>query len=59
VADALSRKPRDEVALLLATNKHLLEELDALQIEVILSADHTLLAALQVTSPMVDIIKER
>jgi len=39
VADALSRKPRGMVASLLTTNQHLLRELDALQIEVILPAN--------------------
>ena len=46
------------VASLLTTNQHLLREL-ALQIDVILSASQSKLAALQVTSPVVARIKER
>jgi len=59
VADALSRKPRDVVSSLLTTNQSFLSELDALQIDVILPAGQSHLVALQVTSHVVDIIKER
>ena len=58
VANSLIRKPRGVVALLLTTNQNLLRELDALQIEVILPVDQSQFAALQVTSLVVDAIKE-
>jgi len=58
VVDALSRNPKGMVASLLTANQHLLRELDALQVEVILLADLCQLAALQVTSHVVDRIKE-
>ena len=58
VADALSRKPRDVVSSLLTTNQSFLSELDALQIDVILPAGQSHLVALQVTSQVVDRIKE-
>jgi len=46
------------VASLLTTNQKLLRELDVLPIEVILPAKESHLATVQVTSPMVDRIKE-
>jgi len=58
VADALSRKPRAVVASLLTTNQSLLSELDPLCIEVIVLADRSQLASLQITSHVVDRIKE-
>ena len=58
VANALSRKPKGVMASLLTTNKSLLGELDALQIEVILHGDWSHLTALQVTSPLVKRIGE-
>ena len=59
VADALIRKPRGVVASLLITNRNMLSGLDALRIEVILPAGQSQLAALQITSYVVDRIKER
>ena len=53
MADALSRKPKGMVASLLTVNQHLLRELDALQVEVILPADQCQFVVVQVTSPMV------
>ena len=47
------------VVPLLTTNSRPLRELNALQVAVILPADQYQLAALQVTSPMVDRIKEQ
>jgi len=57
-ADALSQKPKGVVASLLTTNLYLLRELDALQIGVVLPADLCQLSPLQLTSPVVDRIKE-
>ena len=59
VADALSRKQRGMIASLLTNNQQLLRELDILQVQVILPADPCQLATLQLTSPVVDRIKER
>jgi len=59
VADALSQKPKSVVASLLTTNQNLLRELDALQTEGTLPTHHSQLVALQITSPLVEIIKER
>ena len=58
VVDALSRKPKGVIASLLATNLQLLRELDDLLVEVILPAYQCQLAALHVTSPIVDKIKK-
>jgi len=57
--DALSHKRRGMVASLLTTNQNLLREPYALQIKVILSVDQCQLAALQVTSLVVDRFNER
>jgi len=46
------------LASMLTTNKSLLKELDALQIEVILPGDRSQLAVLQLTSSLVERIKE-
>jgi len=58
VADALSRKPRGTLAFLTSIDPCLLNELENLQIEVILPVDSTGLAALQISSSIVDKIKE-
>jgi len=58
VPNALSKKPKSMVASLLTTNSQLLRELEALSVEVVLPADQYQLAALKVTSPVVDKIKE-
>jgi len=42
---------------LLTTERRLLRELDALQIEIVLPGDQSYMAALQVTSPLVEKIK--
>ena len=58
VADALSRKPRGTLAVLTSIDPCLLNELENLQIEVILPGDSTGLAALQISSSIVENIKE-
>ena len=58
VADALSRKPRGMVAFLATVNPHLWKELERLQIEVILPKERANLAALQITSSIVNKVKE-
>jgi len=55
--DALNWKPKGVITSLLTTEKRLLRELDALQIEVILPGDWSHLAELQLTSPFVERIK--
>jgi len=58
VADALSRKPRGMVAFFATVNPHLIKELQKLQIEVILLRERANLAALQITSSIVEEVKE-
>ena len=58
VTDTLSRKPKGMVGSLLTTNPQLLRELETLQIKVILPGERSQLAALHITSSMVDNIKE-
>ena len=58
LADALSRKPKGVVASLLIADQNLLRKSDALQTEVILPADQSQLVTLQVTSPLVERVKE-
>jgi len=58
VADALSRKPRGTLAFLASKDPYLLKELEKLQIKVILSGNSTSLATLQISSSIVDKIKE-
>jgi len=58
VADALSRKPRGTLAFLASIDPCLLKELEKLQIEVILPRDSASLATLQISSSIVDKIKE-
>jgi len=58
VADALSRKPRGTLAFLASADPYLLKELEKLQIEVIRPRDSASLATLQISSPIVDKIKE-
>jgi len=57
VADALSRKPKGAVASLLIGQPHLLRELEKLQIELNHPTEPVSLAALQVTSTVVERIK--
>ena len=59
VADALSTKPKGMIASLITNDPYLLRELEKLQIEVILPSEQTHLAALQITSVIVDKIKAR
>jgi len=47
------------VATLVTVNPYLLKELERLQVEMILPGDQANLAALQITSSIVDKIKER
>jgi len=58
VADALSTKPKGMMASLLTHNPYLLKELEQLQIEVFLPGEQVHLAALQVTSTIVNRNKE-
>jgi len=57
VVDALSRKPKGLVASLLIREPHLLKDLEKLQIEILLPGERPQLAALQVTSTIIDKIK--
>jgi len=54
VADALSRKSTGSVACLLMQEKRLLKELDVLQIEVVPPGNQSYIAALQISSPLVE-----
>jgi len=54
----LSRKPRGALAFLTSIDPYLLNELEKLQIEEILPGDSAGLAALQISSLIVDKIKE-
>jgi len=58
VSNALSRKPRGTLAFLTSVDPYLLNELEKLQIEVILPEDSAGLATLQISSSIVDKIKE-
>ena len=58
VVDALSRKSTRSVACLLTQEKRLLKELDMLQIEVVLPGNQSYLAVLQISSPLVEQIKQ-
>ena len=58
VVDALSRKSTGSVACLLAEEKRILRELDTLQIEVVLPGIQSYLATLQISSPLVEQIKQ-
>jgi len=58
VADVLSRKPQGMIASLVTTNLYLLKELEKLQIEIVLLNQQIHLAALQITSSIVDKIKK-
>ena len=58
VADALGRKPRGSLAFLASIDPYLLKELEELQIEVRLPGDSASLATLQISSSIVDKIKE-
>ena len=58
VSDALSGRHKGVIASLVTTKKSLLRELDALQVKVILSRDRSRLTALQLTSRLVERIKE-
>ena len=57
VANVLSRKST-RVACLLTQEKRLLKELDTLQIEVVLPGDQSYLVALQISSPLIEQIKQ-
>ena len=58
VADVLSRKPRGTLAVFTSIDPYLLKELEKLQIEVIFPGNSASLAALQISSFIVDKIKE-
>jgi len=58
VANALSRKPKRMIACLITTNPYLLKELERLQIEMVLPSQQLHLAALQITSSIVERIKQ-
>jgi len=57
VADALSRKPKGAVASLITYQPHLLRDLEESQIELILPSQTASLAALDITSSLVERIK--
>ena len=57
VADALRRKPKGMIASLVTNEFYLLKELEKLHIEIILPGEQIHLAALQVTSALVDKIQ--
>ena len=57
MADALSRKPKEIVVSSLTGDRHLLRELERLQVQVILPTEPAHLAALQATSTLVEKIK--
>jgi len=59
VADALSRRQRGNLAFLASIDPCLLKESEKLQIEVLLPGDSTSLTTLQISSSIVDKIKER
>jgi len=59
VADALSRRPTGSIASLLSNNPYLLTELEKLQVEAIIPGESSQLAALQLTSSIVERIKEK
>ena len=58
VANALSRKPKGMIVSLVTTNLYLLKELEKLQIEIVLPSQQIHLTALQITSSIVERIKE-
>jgi len=58
VADALSRTPKGSIASLVTTNPYLLKELERFQVEIILPSQQPHLAALQITSSLVERIKQ-
>jgi len=58
VANALSRKPKGMIVSLVTTNLYLLKELEKLQIEIVLPSQQIHLTALQITSFIVERIKE-
>jgi len=58
VANALSRK-QGLVTSLITTNPYLLQELERFQVEIVLPSQPSLLAALQITSSLVERIKQR
>ena len=58
IADALTRKPKGMITSLVTTNLYLLKELEKLQIEIVLPSQQINLAALQITSSIVERIKE-
>ena len=57
VVGALSRRPKGKIASLLIDEPYRLRELEKLKTEIILPSEQTCLAALQVTSTIVDKIK--
>jgi len=58
VADALSKKPKGMITSLVTTNLYLLKELEKLQIEIVVPSQQIHLDALQITSSIVERIKE-
>ena len=58
VVDVLSRKPKGAIASLVTINPYLLKELEGLQFEIIVPDEQVHLATLQITSSIVDKIKE-
>ena len=58
VADALSRKPKGAIASLITTNPHQLKELERFRVEIVLPCQQTHLVTLQITSSLVERIKQ-
>ena len=58
VADVLSRKPKGSIASLITTNPYLLKELEKFQVQIVLPGQQPHLAALQITSSLVERIKQ-
>jgi len=56
--ELLSRKPKGSGASLITTNPYLLRELERFQVEIVLPCQQPHLAALQITSPLVERIKQ-
>ena len=58
MADALSRKPKGSVASLVTTHPYLLKEVERSQVEIVLPSQQPHLGALQITSSLVERIKQ-
>ena len=59
VVDSLNRKSTGSVVCLFTQEKRILKEFDVLQIEVVLPGNQSYLAALQISSPLFEQIKQQ